>query len=68
MATVLEVCNTEEQLSLVRFYEVGRGTEVLNAKNSHKKSPVYSRKRLSRKAVHNWVEKFSQVRSKFADD
>jgi myo-inositol catabolism protein IolC len=30
--------------------------------------PVYGGKCLSRKAVHNWVEKFSQGRSKFADD
>jgi hypothetical protein len=30
--------------------------------------PVYDGKCLSRKAVHNWVEKFSQGRSKFADD
>jgi hypothetical protein len=30
--------------------------------------PVYGGKCLSRKAVHNWVEKFSQVRSKVADD
>jgi hypothetical protein len=30
--------------------------------------PVYGGKCLSRKAVHNWVEKFSQQRSKIADD
>jgi transposase len=30
--------------------------------------PVYGGKYLSRKAVHNWVKKFSQVRSKVADD
>jgi hypothetical protein len=30
--------------------------------------PVYGEKGLSRKAVHNWVEKFSQKRSKAADD
>jgi hypothetical protein len=30
--------------------------------------PVYGGKCLSRKAVHNWVEKFSQGRSKVADD
>jgi hypothetical protein len=30
--------------------------------------PVYGGKCLSRKAVHNWVEKFSQGRSKAADD
>jgi hypothetical protein len=30
--------------------------------------PVYGGKCLSPKAVHSWVEKFSQGRSKFADD
>jgi transposase len=30
--------------------------------------PVYGGKCLSRKAVDNWVEKFSRGRSKFADD
>jgi hypothetical protein len=30
--------------------------------------PVYSGKCLSCKAVHNWLEKFSQLRSKAADD
>jgi hypothetical protein len=30
--------------------------------------PVYGGKCLSLKAVHNWVEKFSQGRSKVADD
>jgi hypothetical protein len=30
--------------------------------------PVHGWKCLPRKAVHNWVEKFSQGRSKVADD
>jgi hypothetical protein len=30
--------------------------------------PVYGARCLSRKAVHNWVKKFSQGRSKVADD
>jgi hypothetical protein len=30
--------------------------------------PVYGGKCLSRKAVHNWTEKFSQGRSKVVDD
>jgi hypothetical protein len=30
--------------------------------------PVYGEECLSRKAVHNWVEKLSQGRSKVADD
>jgi hypothetical protein len=35
------------------------------AKVIHKEmSPVYGEKCLSRKAVHNWVDKFAQGRSK----
>jgi hypothetical protein len=65
MATMLEEYNTEEQLSVVRFLWVkGLGTKVI-----HKEMfPVYGRKCLLRKAVHNWVEIFSQGRSKVADD
>jgi hypothetical protein len=41
----------------------------LNAKEIHKEMfYVYGEKSLSRKAVHNWVEKFSQGCSKVADD
>jgi hypothetical protein len=41
----------------------------LNAEDDYKEMfPVYDGKCLSRKAVHNWVEKFSQGRSKVADD
>jgi hypothetical protein len=40
----------------------------LNAKDIHKEMfPVYAGKCLSRKAVHNWIEKFSQGGSKVAD-
>jgi hypothetical protein len=39
----------------------------LNVKNVHKEMfPVNGGKCLSRKAVHNWFEKFSQGRSKVA--
>jgi hypothetical protein len=59
---VLEVYSTEEQRSIVRFLcEKG-----LNAKDIHKEMfPVYCGKCLSRKAVHNCVEKRG---SGFADD
>jgi hypothetical protein len=41
----------------------------LNAKDSHKEMfPVYGGKCLLHKAVHNWVKKSSQGRSKVADD
>jgi transposase len=44
-------------------------TKCLNVKDIRKEMfPVYGGKCLSRKAVHNWVEKFSQGRSKVADD
>jgi transposase len=44
-------------------------TKGLNTNDSHReKFPVYGGKCLSRKAVHNWVKKFSQGRSKVADD
>jgi hypothetical protein len=41
----------------------------LSAKDIHKEMfPICCGKCLSRKAVHNWVQKFSQGRSKVADD
>jgi hypothetical protein len=41
----------------------------INKKDIHKEMfPVYGGKCLSRKTVHNWVAKFSQSRSKVADD
>jgi transposase len=65
MATVLE-CATEEQRSVVRFFLWAKG---LNAKDILKEIfPLYVGKCLSCKAVHSWVEKFSQGRSKVADD
>jgi transposase len=64
MAIVLEKCNTEEQRSAVRF----PWAKGLHTKDIHKKFFVYGGKCLSRIAVQNWVEKFSQGRSKVADD
>jgi hypothetical protein len=44
-------------------------TKRLNAKEINKEMfPVYGWKRLSLKAVHNCVERFSEERSKVADD
>jgi hypothetical protein len=41
----------------------------LNAKDIHREIlPLYGGKCLLRKAFHKWVEKFSQGRSKVADD
>jgi hypothetical protein len=43
--------------------------KIINAKDIHEEIfPVYGWKCLLRKAVHNWVEKVSQGRSKAADD
>jgi hypothetical protein len=65
MATVLEEFTTEEHRSVMRFlWENG-----LNAKDILKEVfSVHGGKCLSRRAVHNWVEKFSQGPSKIADD
>jgi hypothetical protein len=44
------------------------GEKGLNAKDILKEMfPVYGGKCLARKAVHSWVDKFSQGRSKVAD-
>jgi hypothetical protein len=65
MVTMFEVYNTNEQRSVVRFM----WAKELNAKDTHiEVFPVYDWKCLSSKAVHKWVEKFSQGRSKIADD
>jgi hypothetical protein len=57
MATVLEECTTEEQSSVVRFLLKKRR----NAKDIFKVIfPVYGWDCLSRKAVNNWVQKFSK--------
>jgi hypothetical protein len=62
MATVLEECATEEQRSIVRF--CGQKDSI---KRILIKFPVCSGKCLSRKAVHKWVDKFFQGRTKAAD-
>jgi hypothetical protein len=65
MATVLEECSTEEYRSVVRFL----WAKGLDAKDIHKEMfPLYGGECLLRKAVRKWVEKFSQGRSKVADD
>jgi hypothetical protein len=62
---VLEGCTTEEKNFLLRFMPA----KGFNAKDIHEEMfPVYDGKCLSRKVVHNWVDKFSQGRSKVADD
>jgi hypothetical protein len=58
MATMLEAYTTEEQRSVVRFF---CWAEELSTKDINKEIfPVYGGKCLSRKAIHIWIEKFSQ--------
>jgi hypothetical protein len=67
MASVLEEYTTEEPHSVVRFLWA-KGPNA-KKKNIYKEMfPVYGGKCLSRKIVHNWVEKFSQGYSKVAPD
>jgi hypothetical protein len=61
VATVLEVCNTEEQRSGCVFCGQNDPMQRIFIMQCF---PVYGGKCLSRKAAHNWVEKFSQGRSK----
>jgi hypothetical protein len=52
MATVLEVCTTEEQSSVVNFLRA----KELSENDIHKEMfPVYGGKCLSLKASHNWL-------------
>jgi hypothetical protein len=60
MVTVLE--GALPKSSVLLYFICGK-------KNMHKEMfPVYGGKCLSRKTVDSWVEKFSQGRSKVADD
>jgi hypothetical protein len=66
MEIVNEEYYTEEQHPVVRSFLWEKG---LNAKDINKEMlPVDGGKCLSRKAVHNWIENFSQGRSKDSDD
>jgi hypothetical protein len=56
MATVLEECTKDEELSVVRFL----WAKELTARDiGEEMFHVYAGKCLSRKAVHNWVENVS---------
>jgi hypothetical protein len=51
------------------FYGAFLWAKELNARDIHEEMvPVYVVKCLARKAVHSWVEKSSQGRSKVSDD
>jgi hypothetical protein len=65
MATMLDVCTIKEHRYFVRIL----WAKVLYTKDIHKGLFLtYDGKCLSRKAVHKWVEKFSQGRSKGAPE
>jgi transposase len=64
MPAMLQYTTEERRCCAVFLWAKG-----LNAKDIHKEMcPVYGGKCLSRKAVHDWVEKFSQGCSKVAED
>jgi hypothetical protein len=64
MATVLEKYNTEKPCCAFFVKK-----KWLNTKDIYKEIiPVCGAKCLSCEAVHNWIEKFSQERSNFADN
>jgi hypothetical protein len=60
MVTVYGKCTTENQRDIARFF--GLSFEGYSTRNGS------CEKCLSRKAVHNWVGKFSQGRTKVSDD
>jgi hypothetical protein len=63
MSTLLEDCTAKEQRSVVPYLRANG----LIARDIYKEMfPACDGKCLSRKAVHNWVEKISQGRSKVA--
>jgi hypothetical protein len=65
-ATVLEGCTIQDQRSVVCFF-VGQ-KDSMQRILIKEMCLVYGGKFLSRKSVHNWVDKFFEGRSKVADD
>ena len=65
MATPLNTCTTTEQRGVVRFL----WAKGMAAKDIHKEMlPMYGEHCLSRQAVHNWVQKFSEWRTSIEDE
>jgi len=65
MAAPLNACTTIEQHGVVRFLWA-KGTA---AKDIYKEMlPMYGEHYLSRQAVHNWVQKFSEGRTSIEDE
>ena len=65
MAEPLNTCTTIEQRGVVRFL----WAKVMAAKDTHKEMlPMYGEHRLSRHAVHDLVQKFSERRTIIEDE
>jgi transposase len=65
MAVPLNTCTTIEQRGVVRFL----WAKGMAAKDIHKEMlPMYGEHCLSRQAVHNWVQKFSEGRTSTEDE
>jgi transposase len=65
LVSVVKMATVLEERSVVRFL----WAKGLNAKDINKEMfSVYGGKCLSRKAVHNWLDKFCQGPSKVSDD
>jgi hypothetical protein len=66
MAAPLNICTTIEQRGVVRFLWA---KNMDAAKDIHKEMlPMYGEHCLSRQAVHNWVQKFSEGRTGIEDE
>ena len=65
MAAPLNKSTTVEQRGVVRFL----WAKGMAAKDIHKEMPhMYDEHCLSRQAVHNWVQKFSEGRTSIEDE
>ena len=65
MAAPLSTCTKIEQRGVVRFL----WAKNMEAKDIHKEMlPMYGEHCLSRQAVHNWVQKFSEGRRSIEDE
>ena len=65
MAAPLSTCSKIEQRGVVRFL----WAKNMEAKDIHKEMlPMYGENCLSRQAVHNLVQKFSEVRTSIEDE
>ena len=65
MAAPLNTCTTIEQRGVVRFL----WAKDMAAKDTNKEMlPMYGEHCLSRQAVHNWVQTFSEGRTSIEDE